>query len=87
MSPVVPAFTAAAVFGVPNAEMGEEVKAVVQAGDGLMACRRTKQSPIRRPKSIDFDPELPGAPTGKLMRRILRDRYWPKEAKGPAAVA
>jgi len=52
-----------------------------------MAYCRTKLSPIRRPKSIDFAPELPGAPTGKLMKRILRDRYWPKEAKGPAAVA
>jgi len=85
------------VFGVPNAEMGEEVKAVVQPADGyeagselaagLMAYCRTKLSLIRRPKSIDFDPELPGAPTGKLMKRILRDRYWAKEAKGPAAVA
>jgi fatty-acyl-CoA synthase len=78
-----------AVFGVPNEEMGEEVKAVVQphsmnrAGKALEAqlmvyCRQ-HLSPIKCPKSIDFEPELPRTPTGKLVKRHLRDRYWPKK--------
>lgn len=79
-----------AVFGVPNEEMGEEVKAVVQphdmsrAGKTLEAelivfCRR-HLSPIKCPRSVDFEAELPRTPTGKLMKRHLRDRYWPKQA-------
>lgn len=77
-----------AVFGVPNEEMGEEVKAVVQphdmakAGKELEAelilfCRK-HLSPIKCPKSIDFEAELPRTPTGKLVKRHLRDKYWPK---------
>ena len=77
-----------AVFGVPNEEMGEEVKAVVQphdmtrAGKALEAelilfCRQ-HLSPIKCPKSIDFEAELPRTPTGKLVKRHLRDKYWPK---------
>jgi fatty-acyl-CoA synthase/long-chain acyl-CoA synthetase len=80
-----------AVFGVPNEEMGEEVKAVVQphdmarAGKDLEAelilfCRK-HLSPIKCPKSIDFEAELPRTPTGKLVKRHLRDCYWPKTAK------
>jgi acyl-CoA synthetase (AMP-forming)/AMP-acid ligase II len=79
-----------AVFGVPNEEMGEEVKAVVQPHDmaragkaletELMAFCRQGLSPIKCPKSIDFEAELPRTPTGKLVKRHLRDRYWPKTA-------
>jgi fatty-acyl-CoA synthase/long-chain acyl-CoA synthetase len=86
-----PAVSDVAVFGVPNEEMGEEVKAVVQphdmtrAGKELEAelivfCRK-HLSPIKCPKSIDFEPELPRTPTGKLVKRHLRDKYWPKPAK------
>ena len=77
-----------AVFGVPNEEMGEEVKAVVQphdmtrAGkeleDALMLFCRKHLSPIKCPRSIDFQAELPRTPTGKLVKRYLRDSYWPK---------
>jgi acyl-CoA synthetase (AMP-forming)/AMP-acid ligase II len=79
-----------AVFGVPNEEMGEEVKAVVQPHDmaragkaleeQLMLFCRQKLSPIKCPRSIDFEAELPRTPTGKLVKRHLRDRYWPKAA-------
>ena len=79
-----------AVFGVPNEEMGEEVKAVVQPHDmaragkeleaELMVFCRKHLSPIKCPKSIDFEAELPRTPTGKLVKRHLRDRYWPKAA-------
>ena len=76
----------AAVFGVPNEEFGEEVKAVVQlldpseAGkameDELIAFCHQHLSGIKCPKSIDFEAELPRHPTGKLLKRVLRDRYW-----------
>ena len=75
-----------AVFGIPNPEYGEEVKAAVQlkdpkeAGVALEAellefCRR-QLSPIKCPRSIDFHEELPRHPTGKLYKRLLRDKYW-----------
>jgi long-chain acyl-CoA synthetase len=77
-----------AVFGVPNEEMGEEVKAVVQPHDmakagkelenALILFCRKRLSPIKCPRSIDFEAELPRTPTGKLVKRHLRDRYWPK---------
>jgi long-chain acyl-CoA synthetase len=76
----------AAVFGVPNADLGEEVKAVVQAmpgqepgpalADELMAFCAKSLSRQKVPRSIDFEAELPRLPTGKLYKRILRDRYW-----------
>jgi long-chain acyl-CoA synthetase len=79
-----------AVFGVPNEEMGEEVKAVVQPHDlatagkaleeQLMLFCRKNLSPIKCPRSIDFEAELPRTPTGKLVKRHLRDKYWPKAA-------
>ncbi len=76
----------AAVFGVPNADLGEEVKAVVQAMPAfepgreleaeLIAFCREHLAPMKSPRSIDFAPALPRLPTGKLYKRVLRDRYW-----------
>jgi len=76
----------AAVFGVPNDDFGEEVKAVVQPRDmgtagpelaeELIAYCKQHLSAIKCPRSIDFEPELPRHPTGKLYKRLLRDRYW-----------
>ena len=80
-----------AVFGVPNEEMGEEVKAVVQPHDmtqasktleaELIAYCRSLLSPIKCPRSIDFEVELPRTPTGKLVKRHLRDGYWAEYKK------
>ena len=78
-----------AVFGVPNDEFGEEVKAVVQPvelpvddeeADALAAelvryCR-SQLADVKCPRSIDFRSELPRHPTGKLYKRLLRDEYW-----------
>src|SRR5258705_271268 len=85
-----PAVSDVAVFGVPNEEMGEEVKAVVQPHDmkragqtleaDLIAYCKSRLSTIKCPKSIDFEAELPRTPTGKLVKRHLRDKYWPKAA-------
>jgi acyl-CoA synthetase (AMP-forming)/AMP-acid ligase II len=75
-----------AVIGVPNADMGEEVKAVVQpvswddAGDELaeelISYCRDNLAAYKCPRSIDFDPQLPRLDSGKLYKRLLRDRYW-----------
>jgi long-chain acyl-CoA synthetase len=75
-----------AVFGVPNPDFGEEVKAVVQpremveAGpalaEELIAFCKQHLAAIKCPRSVDFEPELPRHPTGKLYKRLLRDRYW-----------
>ncbi len=75
-----------AVFGVPNVEFGEEVKAVVQLARGatpsddfaqaLIAYAREHLAHYMVPRSIDFIDELPRLPTGKLYKRKLRDVYW-----------
>ena len=75
-----------AVFGVPDADWGEAVKAVVQPADmgdagpaleaELIAYCRQHLSPIKCPRTVDFEAELPRHPTGKLYKRLLKDRYW-----------
>lgn len=75
----------AAVFGVPNDEYGEEVKAVVQPADGvvpgpelaaeLIEYCRARLAGYKCPRSIEFD-SLPRDPNGKLYKRRIRDRYW-----------
>lgn len=76
----------AAVFGVPNEDLGEEVKAVVQPmpdvapdealTEALLSHCREHLSRQKVPRSIDYEAELPRLPTGKLYKRLLRDRYW-----------
>ena len=76
----------AAVLGVPNEDLGEEVKAVVQLMPGvergpetereLIAFCKESLAHFKCPRSIDFEDELPRLPTGKLYKRLLRDRYW-----------
>jgi acyl-CoA synthetase (AMP-forming)/AMP-acid ligase II len=75
-----------AVIGVPNDEFGEEVKAVVQPMDmsqagpalaeDLLEFCRANLSHVKCPRSVDFDAELPRTPTGKLFKRLLKERYW-----------
>lgn len=80
-----PAVADVAVFGVPNDDFGEEVKAVVQpmnpaeAGPALATelgtFVRQHLASYKCPRSIDFRDELPRLPTGKLYKRILVDEY------------
>jgi len=82
-----PAVMDAAVFGVPNEDFGEEVKAVVQLLPGkaaspalaeeLIACCRARLSAIKCPRSVDFRATLPRSATGKLFKRKLKAEYWP----------
>jgi len=76
----------AAVFGVPDEEMGEQVKAVVQPMPGappgpeleaeLIAFCQQHLAKLKCPKSIDFTDALPRLPTGKLYKKPLREKYW-----------
>jgi acyl-CoA synthetase (AMP-forming)/AMP-acid ligase II len=77
-----------AVFGVPNEDLGEETKAVVQAADGVQIGQalaaeldrfcRSRLASYKCPRSYDFVEALPRAATGKLYKRELRDPYWAK---------
>jgi fatty-acyl-CoA synthase len=80
-----------AVFGVPNEDFGEEVKAVVQPMHGiegtdalaadLIAYAKENLANYKIPRSVDFLDELPRLPTGKLYKRLLKDQYWPSQQK------
>ena len=87
----------AAVIGVPNEDLGEEVKAVVQPIEGvepgpalereLIEFCRANLAHYKCPRSVDFEAELPRLPTGKLYKRLLRDRYWGDRAGKPLGEA
>ena len=83
-----------AVIGVPDAEMGEAVKAIVEPAAGiepspelaeaLIAFLRGKVARYMVPRSVDFIDQMPRLPTGKLYKRVLKDRYWAAPAGGAA---
>jgi acyl-CoA synthetase (AMP-forming)/AMP-acid ligase II len=88
-----------AVFGIPNEEFGEEVKAVVQPrqmpGDAeeatdlereLIEFCRSQLAHVKCPRTIDFRAELPRHPTGKLYKRLLKDEYSKQDLYGRPTV-
>ena len=78
-----------AVIGVPNEDMGEEMKAIIQPrdwadanhtfGQEIIEFCREKLGPIKTPKSVDFSKALPRQENGKLYKRLLRSHYWPEK--------
>jgi long-chain acyl-CoA synthetase len=76
----------AAVFGIPHADWGEEVKAVIEPAAGvvpgpeleadIMSFLKDRVAGYKLPKSMDFVEALPRDPNGKLYKRRLRDPYW-----------
>jgi acyl-CoA synthetase (AMP-forming)/AMP-acid ligase II len=78
-----PAVLDVAVIGVPNEEWGEELKAVVQLKPGAIATAddiidfcRERLADFKRPRSVDFVDEVPRNPSGKILKREIRARYW-----------
>ena len=81
-----PAVRDVAAVGVPNEDWGEEVKLVVELNDGYAADEKTAAELLgfagehlagyKRPRSVDFIDELPRMPSGKVLRRTIRDSYW-----------
>ncbi len=75
-----------AVFGIPNDDWGEEIKAVIQPTEGVSGDEALTEeifswctdrlAKMKTPRTIDYLPELPRDPNGKLYKRKLRDPYW-----------
>lgn len=81
-----PAVADAAVFGIPHADWGEEVRAVVEAAEGheagdelaadILGHCAERLAGYKRPKTLGFITTMPRDPNGKLYKRRLREPYW-----------
>jgi long-chain acyl-CoA synthetase len=79
----MPGLKDCAVFGVPDAEFGEALMAVVEPQPGITLAPADVSAYLTEhlagykvPRRIEFSDDLPRTPTGKLLKRLLRDPYW-----------
>ena len=78
-----PAIYEAAAVGVPDDDLGEQIKAVVvlkpgqtASAENIMAFCAERLPGFKRPRSVDFTQELPKNPNGKIVRRLVREPFW-----------
>jgi acyl-CoA synthetase (AMP-forming)/AMP-acid ligase II len=83
-----PSVQEVAVIGVPDELWGEAIKALVVLREGartteeeLIGFCKDRLASFKKPKSVEFVPELPRGPTNKILRRMLRERYWRDQAR------
>jgi long-chain acyl-CoA synthetase len=86
-----PAVADVAVFGVPDEEWGERVMAVIEPAPGripgpdlaaeILGSLDGKLARLKWPSAIDFTAEMPRDPSGKLLKRRLRDPYWQAQGR------
>ena len=77
-----------AVIGIPDDEWGESVKAYVvlkpdttATEDEIIETAKANLASYQKPRAVEFIDELPKAPTGKILKRVLRDPYWADEER------